>query len=433
MLATIATSARSPGAGALDYPCTTQRSEGGFLASRIQSGDAPAVLALLGIRAARRPPAAQDRPWLDQKLLAAAKKESGTLVVYGSMNEEEALPYYKIFENATGIKVSYVRASDTGIIGRIAVEFRAKQNSWDVVMTTPVNRLPDAVLAQIDPPQAKGLIPQARDPNRRWYGVYSNYNSPGLQHQVRQARAAAEDLRGVRSAQGMGGKVAIDKSDTEWVMAMYEHYGEAKGRKIIQDIVATLNPVMTEGHLALARSVAAGEYWVALNNYTNLTVNVKLAGAPTDYWALDPVALIFGSVGVAANAPNPNAARLLANFVAQPRSAGPAHQARTDSDAAGYAEQSAGRERDAAEAEGHPRGVLGGGAEALAGGVPEAVPVEVSVSDPASLMKHVPTIIAVVVLIGMLVWLYLYAPCGVFYWNNAKDMPERCHAELGRG
>ena len=48
-------------------------------------------------------------------------------------------------------------------------------------------------------------------------------------------------------------------------------------------------------------------------------------------------------------------------------------------------------------------------------------------------MKHVPTIVAVVVLIAMLAWLYFYAPCGVFYWNNAKDVPARCHAELGRG
>ena len=56
----------------------------------------PALLALIGLRAggARR---RADRSWLDQKLLAAAKKE-GALVVYGSMNEEEALPYYKIFE-----------------------------------------------------------------------------------------------------------------------------------------------------------------------------------------------------------------------------------------------------------------------------------------------------------------------------------------------
>ena len=136
-----------------------------------------ALLALTATMLAA-PAVAQSPSWIDQKLLAAAKKE-GAPVVYGSMNEEEALPYYKIFTDATGIKVSYVRTSDTGVIGRIAVEFRAKQNSWDVVMTTPVNRLPDAALAQFDPPEAKALMPQARDPNRRWYGVYSNYNSPG--------------------------------------------------------------------------------------------------------------------------------------------------------------------------------------------------------------------------------------------------------------
>jgi len=79
--------------------------------------------------------------------------------------------------------------------------------------------------------------------------------------------------------------------------------------------VATLNPVVTDGHLALARAVGAGEYWVALNNYVNLTLNVKLAGGPTDYWPLEPVALFFGQVGVSAKAPHPNAARLAANFM----------------------------------------------------------------------------------------------------------------------
>jgi iron(III) transport system substrate-binding protein len=257
---------------------------------------------------------ASAQSWLDQTLLPAAKKE-GALVVYGSMNEEEALPYYKTFTDATGIKVTYVRTSDTGIMGRIAVEFRAKQHAWDVVMTTPVNRLPDAALAQIDPPEAKGLIPQARDPNRRWYGVYANYNSPAYNTKFVKKEQLPKTYEDFLKMKEWRGKIALDNADTEWLMAIYTHYGEDKGRKLVQDIVATLAPVVTEGHLALARAIGSGEYWVALNNYTNLTVNVKLAGAPTDYWAMDPVALIFGSVGVAANAPNPNAARLLANYV----------------------------------------------------------------------------------------------------------------------
>jgi hypothetical protein len=47
-------------------------------------------------------------------------------------------------------------------------------------------------------------------------------------------------------------------------------------------------------------------------------------------------------------------------------------------------------------------------------------------------MKRLPTILASVILAGALVWLYFYAPCGVFYWNNAKDVPERCRIALGR-
>jgi iron(III) transport system substrate-binding protein len=181
-------------------------------------------------------------------------------------------------------------------------------------MTTPVNRLPDAVLAQIDPPQAEGLIPQARSPNRRWYGTYANYNAPAYNTKFVTREQLPKTYEGFLQRKEWRGKVAIDNGDSEWLMAMFQHYGEQKGRKLVQDIVATLDPVVTEGHLALARSVAAGEYWIALNNYANLTINVKMSGAPTDFWAMDPVALIFGSVGVAANAPHPNAARLLANF-----------------------------------------------------------------------------------------------------------------------
>ena len=79
--------------------------------------------------------------------------------------------------------------------------------------------------------------------------------------------------------------------------------------------MATLKPVVTDGHLAMARATGAGEYWISLNNYVNLSMNVKLAGGPIDVWALDPVALFFGQVGVNAKAPHPNAARLAANFM----------------------------------------------------------------------------------------------------------------------
>jgi iron(III) transport system substrate-binding protein len=111
------------------------------------------------------------------------------------------------------------------------------------------------------------------------------------------------------------GKVAIDFTDIEWLRGMTQFYGEQKGTALIREIAANLKPVLTDGRLAMARSVAAGEYFFALNNFVNLTLNVKLAGGSIDFFPLDPVPLYFAQVAVSSSAPNPNTARLAANFM----------------------------------------------------------------------------------------------------------------------
>lgn len=252
--------------------------------------------------------------WIIPDLVTAARAE-GSLTVYSSMNEQEGLPLWKMFEDATGVKVNYVRSSDSIVLSRIAIENRARQRSWDLAVTTTVNRLPNDALAQFDPPEARGLIPQARDPNRRWYGVYANYNTPAYNSRLVKKSELPRSYEEFLDRKEWAGKIALDDTDDEWLSAIIGHYGEERGKKLLKDIVAVLKPVMVDGHLALARSVGAGEYWLALNNYASLTVNVQLSGAPIDFWALDPVALFFGSVGISAQAPHPKAALLGANFI----------------------------------------------------------------------------------------------------------------------
>jgi iron(III) transport system substrate-binding protein len=269
------------------------------------------LASLIGAASAAR---AQPPAWLLPDLAGAARSE-GALTVYSSINEQEGLPLWKIFEDATGVKVNYVRSSDSIILARIAIENRARQRSWDLAVTTTVNRLPNDALLQFDPPQAQSLIPQARDPNRRWYGVYANYNMPAYNTNLVKRSELPQSYEQFLERKEWSGKIALDDTDDEWLSAIIAYYGEERGRKLLKDMVAVLKPVMVDGHLALARSVGAGEYWLALNNYASLTANVQLSGAPIDFWALDPVALFFGSVGVSAQAPHPKAALLAANFV----------------------------------------------------------------------------------------------------------------------
>src|SRR5437764_13789928 len=87
---------------------------------------------LAGLAAlALAPAAAAETPsWLDANLLAAAKAE-GTLVVYSSINEEEGLPTWQMFEQATGLKVDYIRGSDFQMVARILLESRGGKPGWD--------------------------------------------------------------------------------------------------------------------------------------------------------------------------------------------------------------------------------------------------------------------------------------------------------------
>ena len=259
-------------------------------------------------------PASAQQSWMLPDLLAGAKAD-GEITIYGSMNEEEALPYWQLFQDASGIKVNYVRSSDANILARIAIENRARQRTWDLVATTPVYRLPDEILLQFDPPEAKNIIPQARGPNRRWYGVYGNYDTPAYNTKFVNKADLPKTYEDFLKHKEWAGRVAIDGTDSEWLSGIFGYYGEERGRKLVQDLVATLNPVVVDGHLVVARSVGSGEYLIALNNYVGLTINVMLSGAPTDFWALDPVGLAFGSIGVNALAPHPKAAQLAANFM----------------------------------------------------------------------------------------------------------------------
>jgi iron(III) transport system substrate-binding protein len=258
--------------------------------------------------------AQESRPWLDPKLLAAARKE-GPLTVYSSTNEQEGLPLFKIFEEATGIKFNYIRGNDASLMSRIAIETRAKQPSFDIVHMTNAHKMPQQLLAQFDPSEVKHINPLARDPNRRWYGVYTVYTTPAYNTKLVSKADLPKSFEEFAKRKEWAGKVAIDHTDIEWLRGMMQFYGEQKGTALVREIAANLQPVLTDGRLAMARSVAAGEYLFALNNFVNLALNVKLAGGAIDFFPLDPVPLFFAQVAVSAMAPNPNAARLAANFM----------------------------------------------------------------------------------------------------------------------
>ena len=306
-------------AGAADKARSRQRprrrrEQSGFAkrASRRGGGLFSLAVALAAAPAhAVRAPAPPSRPWLDPALLPAAKAE-GTLIVYSSTNEQEGLPLFRLFTRRPASRWNMSAPPTAVLMSRMAIEFRADQE----ILGPPAHRhhqqdaAGDAAPTRSRP--RRRTSSRARDPSKRWYGVYANYNAPAYNTREGEGLRAAEELRGVRPAQGWAGKVAIDGTDNEWLKAMLQHYGEQKGTQIVKDIVAALAGGDRRSSGVGARHRRRRILGVA-NNYVNLSMNV-LAGNPIEVWALDPVALFFGQVGVN-SAPHPNAARLAANFM----------------------------------------------------------------------------------------------------------------------
>lgn len=273
-----------------------------------------AALAVGAVSLAPQGAFAADPSWMDKALLAKAKKE-GQLTVYGSMNEKEALPLWAIFDKVTGLKTTYVRASDVKLMARITVERRAGTHSWDLLQTTAVNKLPKKWVAQIEPALAKEIPAIAKDPNKRWYGVYANYNGPAYNTKHVKKSDLPKTYEDFLKHPEWKGRIAIDGRDNEWLKAIYEYYGPEKGEKLMRDIQKKLDVKLVRGHGGLARSTGAGEHLISLNNYINLTVRTKLKGNPIDWWVMDPVAVFYGQIGMNANAPHKNAALLGANYL----------------------------------------------------------------------------------------------------------------------
>ena len=276
---------------------------------------------------------ASSHPWLDPTLLAAAKAE-GSLTVYSSTNEQEGLPLFKIFEDATGIKFDYIRGNDASLISRVAIETRAGRPTFDIIHISNAHKMPPQMLAQVDLPEAKDIFPQARDPNRRWYGVYTIYNTPAYNTEKVKASELPKSFEELAERKEWAGQVAHRRYRHRMAArASCNILVRRRARALVRAIVANLKPVLTDGRLAMARSVGAGEYLLALNNFANLSLNVKLAGEPIEIFPLDPVALFYAQVAVNAQAPAPERGEAGGELHAQSRMPGFLHQIRAAADA----------------------------------------------------------------------------------------------------
>jgi iron(III) transport system substrate-binding protein len=110
------------------------------------------------------------------------------------------------------------------------------------------------------------------------------------------------------------GKMAMDDADYILYGSLLEMMGRERGISFMKRL-AQQDLIIRSGHSLLTQLLIAGEFPIYLDGFGSNIEKFKAQGAPLDWVALEPVIVSLNPVGMAVNAPHPNSARLLVEFL----------------------------------------------------------------------------------------------------------------------
>jgi ABC-type Fe3+ transport system substrate-binding protein len=256
----------------------------------------------------------------DDTLYQAAKKE-GEVVWYTSLIVNQAVrPLVDAFNKKyPGVEVKYARGDSGPNAIKVINEARAGKVEGDVfdgIATTPP-LLKAGLVEKFTPSEADKYPPALRDPDGRWNALVLYFLTPGINTQLvgKDEIKSAQDLLNPKWKGKIAWSTEPSSGAPEYVGAALQTMGEDKGMEFLralakQDIVnvdATNRAVLDE--------VILGQYAIALSIFNHHAVLSAQKGAPTIWLKVEPIPAPFHSIGLVKNAPHPNAAKLLIDFL----------------------------------------------------------------------------------------------------------------------
>lgn len=251
-----------------------------------------------------------------EQLIEGAKKE-GKVVWYGSLSLEDIKRLADAFEKKYPfIKVDPFRASGEKLANKIFTETRAGRYMYDIVATSAFEVWPlykRGLVGKYVSPESKPYGAMFKDPEGSWVDLYDNYYVIGYntkQVAKKDAPKSWEDLLNPK----WKGKFSMDTEDYEWYIAMLGSMGEEKGKNYMKAL-AKQDIQWRKGHTLIAQQMIAGEFPTALI-YAHRAEKMRPQGAPIDWeQSLNPVITGMRVVSIGPKPANPNAAKLLFDFV----------------------------------------------------------------------------------------------------------------------
>ncbi len=255
-----------------------------------------------------------------ERIAAAARKE-GTLTLYTTIAEKDLPAIIGPFEKKYGIKVSTWRAGTDKVLQRAVTETRAKKHEFDAVHfgapeMEALSR--EKVLQAVASPVHKDLLPGSVPAHREWAATILSVWVQAYNTQAVKKEDLPKTYKDLLDPKWKG-KLGIEVKNDDWFATVVHMMGgEQQGVKFFQDLVAKNGISPRQGHTLLNNMVVSGEVPMALTVYNYMPEQAKKKGAPIDWFALEPAVARANAIGVARNAPHPNAGLLFYEYLLGP-------------------------------------------------------------------------------------------------------------------
>jgi iron(III) transport system substrate-binding protein len=254
----------------------------------------------------------------DAKLVEAAKKEGGKVVVYGSIENDTMDLIAAAFKKKTGLDVDFWRASATKVMDRVVGEFRSGKPLYDVALTiTPPMEfmLNEGALTSYDSPSAKFFSKEVIHP--KLGPQYRNSVIGVVYHAgIIKPADAPKSLEDLLKPQYRGKLVMPDASQhtttAQWLASLHKIMGKERADKFIRDLAAT-KPLLVESLTPAGERITTGETPIGIAFLKNV-VFYGQKGIPLDYVRLGKFMGDGHGIALAAKAPRVNAGKAFIDY-----------------------------------------------------------------------------------------------------------------------
>lgn len=256
------------------------------------------------------------------KRLETAARGEGRVSFYSGMIENQALrPIADAFRKKYPfIAVDEWRGDSRALVQKVLTERRAGRVNGDVLESTGGAEalIKGGAVVPFRSPAMADYPSKYLDPNLFWAASRLDYF--GLAYNTRQVGAAEvpktyDDLLDPRWRGAIAWRADSEVGAPLFIAGILRSMGKERGTAYLKRLAAQQIVNYAGSARALVDRVGAGEYKIAIEIYAHHPLISRAKGAPLDTVMLNPVPSAISTIQLAKDAPHPNAALLLIDFV----------------------------------------------------------------------------------------------------------------------